>query len=360
MIVLLLILVAALVVLPYLPAILELAQARDAEPLEIGEDYEEDMRNWPQRFFREVVDFFDREDDESIRSMALAPPSASESQFRVVGSDTKMTVDDLAKADRPILFVADTPAELADDVQTNECVYTGRSLLAGVSNRFTQIYAGGDVKLGGGSAVSQWVRCHGNVSIGERCSMDGSVNADGRVTVALGTAFERIQGAQVDFVESVAKADEFANRPDAFAGGTRNGTAASLERSVVNGDYELSEGSDFSGNLVVKGDLVIGRGSVVAGSIKATGDLTLLDDVVVQGHVFSAGSISLGNRCKIRGLLNAEGDLRFGEDCQIGATDVPTTVSADRIIVSPHLRVYGTIWANTWGTVEYLPTAEVA
>jgi predicted acyltransferase (DUF342 family) len=161
-----------------------------------------------------------------------------------------------------------------------------------------------------------------------------------------GCTFERIHAP---LIYSSASARDLQLRHDsaAFASLAQSG----MGRVRIHGDAYLQAGEEHRGDIVVSKTLELQPSARVLGSVKANGDIRLHEGAEVHGTLAGTRHIRIGTGCFILGPVIAEREVFIDSGVQIGLPDVPTTVSAPRILLAPGSVLHGTVWARSKGEI---------
>ncbi|MBV8049651.1 MAG: polymer-forming cytoskeletal protein [Acidobacteriaceae bacterium] len=338
----LLLLTGTLLALPLLPAIRELRQNSDAEPLNVIQEHAGEIRYFANRFraYLEPLEPILRESLISGRKASGVMPDGTE--YLVLGSGTEALALPLGEKDElcPVLLASATDLTVSSNSTFSRDVYSRGHFVGGINNQYRALLAEEGLHLGAGSSVMRWVHACGELQAETGCKLFGRVSSDCRIRLAPNCKFLRLNAPRIDF-------DNSAELPHSFSEVIP--ASATPERRLHDGDFEIKSGEIFHGDLVVRGDLRIAEGAQVFGSVKSGKVLTVESAALIDGSLISAKELVIGTRCLIRGPIISERELRIQAGTQCGAPDAPTTVSATRISVAPNVVVFGTVWAREQG-----------
>lgn len=363
---------AAWILLPVIPALRELLQPTDAEPLNaVGHDAG-DLTVFADGF----RDYLARQlpgEGRAVASIAggagMAVATSPDGTSGTLGDGTpyvQLTGDasvlrDVAHADGavPRIVIADGPLTLPGG-ETFLLEFLARGALHGGPEAIYRALLGeGDVSLGDRSEVLRWVHAAGDLALGRDCIVHGRASALGRMLLAPAVTFTRIRAARI---ATVSRLDDAAGLvtledppvlPPVISGTVKLPTGATRERGYtrITGDFTILAGGTLTGALVVSGRLVVGDGARIGGSVKVHGECVLGDDVVIDGTLVSRRGVTMGARCYIRGSLAAERDVTVGAGSWIGGPNLPASVAADTVVLHSGVQVFGAVSARHGGRV---------
>lgn len=304
---LLLVVLVAWAALPFLPAFLEMRHGVDATSLPVGDVYREDLSHQP----------------------VAADPFIVETDWHH------------GRAPRPSVVV-------------NGTVTTPRTAT------FDTLRASGDIRLGAGTTVRQWLETEGTLVAEPQANLHGSASAKNALILAPGCQFERIHAPVVragegtpDIAPVVLGADLPVFDPPrvaSHAGGRR----------LVRGDLTIPARTLIDSDLVVTGALYMSEGSVVKGSLTCHGDLTLGEGARIEGNAFSHRHMQIGPGAHVVGAASARARLYLASGSRVGRQSIPATATGAQVLMEEGAIVYGTVWATERGLVRAAPPSHGA
>ncbi len=333
-------------ILPLVPAILELLRATDTAPLQVV-DRSSGQVAYFARNFRGYLE----------KQMAALPSEAQAGDYlgrlpdgtqfiRVHKSADALSHEAEAGAQNR-LVVLDTPLTLPGNEMFLMEIYARATLIGGPNGVYRAIYAEKDLGLGESSKVLRWAHAGGTLGVSGHSVLRGRLTSDKRVVLGHNVVFERI-GAPVI---SVTRENEPPPAPPSSPKEFRlpEGSRRVGDHMRVNGDLDIPEGVRFLSSLVVSGTLRVGMGTIIEGSVKAHRDVELADEAQVRGAVVARRRVLVGDAAWIGGPVIAEERIRLGRDTVVGGPDRPATVSAPEVELGNGATVYGQINAAVGG-----------
>jgi cytoskeletal protein CcmA (bactofilin family) len=331
--------------LPLVPALVELHRKSDALPLNVIQQQAGEIRHFADSF-RSYIKGLEPLLRESLRSEAAVPgvlPDGTE--YLVLGRGDEALRLPLKEQDGlcPVLLATSTDLVLPSDTTFSKDIYAGGQFIGGARNQYRAILGEKDVHLSRESGVMRWVHAMGEFQADPGCELYGRISSDRRIRLQESCSFQRLNAPKIE----IGKAGKTV-LPSATASPS---TAGSTRRLLHDGNFEISPGEVFLGNLVVRGVLRIGSGARVQGSVKGDKEVVLEADVAVEGSLMSSSQMRIGANCDIHGPVIAEHNMVIESGTHCGAADQPTTVSAPFIEVQEGVVVFGTLWAREHGQV---------
>lgn len=316
---------AAMLVAPLMPAWSEWAWPTDHEPLSVAPD----STSRADFFAAHFRDTLQRE-----RTPAMLPPPSE------WGLEREAIV-----VERSLLLHA--PA------RTAATVYVDGDFEAPATSVFGAVLATGDLRLGEECQVQQWAHADGSLVLARGCTALRRVSAGISMRLDSECTFERVHAPRVQFGSDEPRLAS----PQAAPGDATPFSALPDSRTMapgfhrVEGNLLLPPDGHYRGNLVVTGSLAIGEGTTIDGAVKARRGVVVGAGARVLGAVCCGGSIHVGRDAYIAGPLVAEADVIIGAGTVIGGPGMPTTVTAQNIMIESGALAHGTVWAREVGVV---------
>ncbi|MGH2827065.1 MAG: hypothetical protein ACRDKF_08855 [Actinomycetota bacterium] len=328
----------SLLLLPFLPGVIEMKRPRDDEPLPVVHDNAKDPRFFATAFKRMLIPLLDEAND---------LPAIVEIQLR--RRERLEIHDELlvpSKERRRGILAAKSHAVVEPAAELDEVYAAGNARLESGA-RVRALACEGSLLVEQGCKIGRWIDAEEAATIGKDCDLGVSASSGGRLTLEAGCTFQRLWGLPIATSPAVIE-------DDAVTPITR-AAEAGLPDSVVWGREWLSipSGMTVSRDIVVYGDLEIGAGCVIRGSIKAHGKVDLGEGAQVQGNLISRKAVTVGRRARVHGNLFAEGDVTVSAGAKIGRPGrfkglyTSTTVS-----LQAGVTVYGWVVAERGGKVQ--------
>ena len=339
-----------LFMLPLLPAIAELLLKRDAQPLDVIQQYGGDIRHFAHGF-RRVAIALESQLAECVASGTTATGKLPDGdEYILLGSADESCFVPATRRDSTWRSVVAAGADLAlpGGLTFAKEIYAAGNLTGGEGNTFRAILGERDVHLRRGSKVIRWAHAARVFRAEHDCDLFGRISSDREIQLQSGCVFQRVGAPIIIAGFSDTAAGESRSRP---VNATADATPPPTGRTLYNGDFEIRPGEIIAGSIVTRGKLHIGAGAHVLGSIKSNGHLTVDSGVSVDGSLLSATTTHLGPNCRIGGPVLAEHGVVIESGTHCGSAHNPTTVAAPTIELEEGVIVFGSLWARNEGRV---------
>jgi hypothetical protein len=342
--VLLVLLAGILFILPLLPAVIELRLKRDAQPLNVIQQYAGEIRHFAYGFRSYITDLLEplRECVASGTTAQGAMPNGDRYLLLGRADDMRLVSAGGKTPTCQSVVAAGIDVTLPDGITFVKEIYAAGRFIGGENSVFRALLGEKDIHLGRASTVIRWAHAAGSFRAGPDCDLYGRISSDRGILLDTGCAFQRLNAPRIVLGHSDAEAADAAEiAPNSPPGARR----------LVDEDLKILAGEVITANIVTRGRLHIGAGARVLGSVKSHGHLGLEAGVHVDGSIISASTMHIGPDCRITGPVIAEHGIAIETGTRCGSVRAPTTVSAPTIEIADGVVVFGTVWARTEGQV---------
>lgn len=338
-----------LMLLPVIPAIVELYAGTDTQPLRVIQEYDTDVTHFATGFKNYLEKNFGsffaaaRTSEFAFQEGVLRDGT----NFQVVktGGAPSFSHKEVTKANTDKLILAFSPLVLPEKMFFETEVYSYSTIKTGGFSHFRAIMAEESLDIGERSSVLRWAHSGTVLSVGPACNLFGRASATQMIQIADNCVFERLNAPQIVFGNATLPAP-LSNPQLRAINDLPNVRDIYEKRWVIGGSADLPENSLFDGDLITTKDLEIGDGSHITGSLKSNKDMHIGAGVRIDGAVFAAGNLYIEAGCQITGPVVAEGTLMIEARTVIGSPAAQTTVSANKMIISSGVISHGSIWAD--------------
>ena len=325
-----------LLLIPFLPGILELRRPRDAAPLFIDMEYTKDP-GYFGKSFRGVIKKY-------LRSDLLHPElmsSALSRKEKILVSPSR-TVPAGRNVNHILCIAGDLISE--EKAYFRKEIYATGHVVLGPENVVQALAADGTVTLGMHTSVLRWADAGQAADIRAGCNLGVGLSCGGEIRIARGCSFQRLYG----FPIITGSADSGSEREhydlDSIATERRNSVQ---DVSVVPGGTKIEK------DLIVKNNLRIAKNCIIAGNIKTYRGLVIEEGVTVKGNIFSEDDITIGEHAVIDGNVFCQGRVIIRGDAQIGQSGkLKSIIGKSSVILGRNVRVYGYILTEGSGIVR--------
>jgi hypothetical protein len=343
--VLLVLLGGILFTLPMLPALIELRLKRDAQPLDVVQQYAGEIRHFSFGFRSYITNLLEplRECVSSGTTAQGIMPDGDQYLLLGCADDMHFVTAGEISATCQSVVAAGMDVVLPNGITSAKEVYAAGEFTGGEKSMFRALLGEKDIHLKPSSTVIRWAHAVGAFRAERDCDLYGRVSSDCEIQLESGCAFQRLNAPRI--VLGRLDAEETTVSTETVPTTLPDG------RRLVDEDLEIQAGEIVSANIVTRGRLHIGAGAQMLGSVKSHQHMTLEAGVNVEGSLISASTMRIGPDCRITGPVIAERGITIESGTRCGSVQVPTTVSAPTIEIEDGVTVFGTIWARTEGQV---------
>ncbi len=335
---------------PLLPAIVELRLKRDAQPLDVIQQYGGDIRHFAHGF-RRVAIALQAQLQECVASGTTATGTLPDGdEYVLLGSADESFFVPATRRDSTWRSVVAAGADitLPDGLTFAKEIYAAGDFTGGERSTFRAILGERDIHLQRASKVIRWAHAARRFRAEHDCDLFGRISSDQEIQLQSGCVFQRVGAPMIVAGFSDAAAGQSHSRP---VSAPADATPPPAGRTLYDGDFEIRAGEVVAGSIVTRGKLHIGAGAHVLGSVKSNGHLTVDSGVSVDGSLLSATTTHVGPNCRIGGPVLAEHGVIIESGTQCGTARNPTTVAAPTIELEEGVIVFGSLWARNEGRV---------
>jgi len=309
----------ALLALPALPSIFEIARPKDDGRLPIAELYVRDAR-WFGTSFRAKLKPF----------VAAAQGSAdSHAELRM-------------RTDEDVHWATDLHIPASKRLHG---IGLGQRITVGHGAGIRDAYALEDLRvengvvartltsdntlrIGSSARILRWIDADGEIDVGPHSDLGVSASGGSRVTLREQVRFERVWGSPVASISATSP----------FPLGSRAATVVDASTPRVNG------------SVIVYGPVRVAAGTELPMHLKVHGPIDIEAGVRVDGNIIARGDVALASGVSVGGHIFAEGDVRLGPGTRISREGVAKTVYATgHVLMAGDVEVFGWIVSEDGG-----------
>jgi cytoskeletal protein CcmA (bactofilin family) len=341
--------VSLMLVLPLIPAFVELRSKSDASPLKVVQQHAGEIRHFANSF-RTYIQVLEPTLQQCVVSGATASGMLPDGvEYLALGqcNDSHTLPIQQRGAICRVTIAAGSDLVVPAETTFLRDVYAGGRFSGGDNNSYRAILGEKDVHLGHSSLITRWVHAVGEFSAEHDCSLSGRISSDSCIRLQGTCNFLRLNAPKIETGHVMPGKDS--TRPPAED--KSNAGSGVVQRFLYDGDFEVHADELVTGNIVARGKLHIGSGARIRGSVKSVSDMVLGAGVSVQGSLISGRQMLIGPDCAVNGPIIAERALHISAGTRCGSFQHPTTVSAPRIEAEEGVVVFGTLWAREHGEV---------
>jgi len=321
-----------LLLIPFIPGVIELIKPKDASPLFIPMDYSKEPRYFSRSFKGILKNSVSADTAPGIREVKLSKVEKIEvaGSQRIGGS-----------VDHILYITGDLVSE--DKTRLNREVYVTGDASIGSMTTLRAIACEGRLTLSKDVRIVRWADAEGMVEISDNCNLGISVSSGDELRIGRACRFKRLYGTPI-ITYSMSRFT-----PSPFHRFSVRDGAWIVDKDCMT----VPSHTRVEGNLIVKKDLKVGDGCAVSGSIKTYGDLTLGDGVRVSGNLFSEGDIEIGEGSTIAGDIFSQGSIIVKGKTRIGGPgEIRSVIGKRGVRLGRDIIIYGYVMTEGSGIVE--------
>ncbi len=348
---LLLLTFALLILLPFVPGLIEVYWPRDRYPLPVDTGYTKD----PRFFGRAARDILAG----ALDVAAVAPGSH---EVEMSKAETVEVHDDLelpaGTAQAAVLVVRGELAVGAGATCDREVFASGRARV-GEGATLRTLAGDADVALAAGVTMQRWLDADGDVTVGEDCSLGVSAAAGGSLILADGVVFNRLYGLPVTTADGAGAGG--GEQPGPGAAQVRSPSYPDVDEILTiedlvhlhRDDLTVSPGDEFQRPLVCKGDLTIAAGAVLAYTARVYGDLHLEQGATIQGDVIAERNVTLAEGAAVYGNVFSQAAVTLASGARVGLPGArKSLIGKKEILLGADVVVHGYVLTDGRGRVS--------
>ena len=326
---------SAMLLIAFRPAWQEWRTPTDFQPLSVSPDYSIDIDYFAANFYTKVINFLNKESTrEHQHKFQLIPASAGVIDWSVVRlpviAMNSIFAKEVISCQLPIFVNGDLSTVGADNLQS--------------------LYTQGKISLGPYSRIRDWAHAKEDISLGHESNAPRRLSSSSSVLLGHGCYFERVNAPTIAFGarknNSIFNANELIESSFLELSGAIKKTNS---LTLIRGDCDIPSGRIYHGSLIVTGRLTVGEHSRIIGDVKARDTIVIGAHALIGGALIGEKNIELKEQVCIKGPIISETLITIGADSTVGMHELPTTVSAQRILVDAGVLAHGTVWARDFG-----------
>ena len=326
-----------LLVLPFVPGIMELRHPQDSGALSINMDYSRDPRYFGNSF-------------KGILKKALKTESLNQGTGQITLSK-KETVEIVPTTKIPAgdnvdhLMVVTGNFISLDNVTLNKEIYVHGKASLGKRNTLRALAAEGKVSLASKTRVIRWVDAEGEFMADRSCDLGWSISSGNRLKISPDCCFRRLYGMPVRTWDEGPENDVTDTDQECEEMGE---TAFISDKDWT----VIPPGTKIDKTLIFKQNLRIKRYCVLDKDVKTYKKLILEEGVRIKGNVFAENGITTGPLSRIFGDIFSQETIYLGKGSKIGrAGSTKSVVARGDIVLGRGVIIYGYVVAGKRGRI---------
>lgn len=323
-----------LLLIPFIPGIIELLRPKDALPLFINMDYSKDPRYFCRSFKKMLKNVIPADASSGIREVTLSKNEKVE-----IAHSKRILVGE--EVNHILFIIGDLVSE--DKARFNKEVYVKGDAVIGSNNTLRALACDGRLSISSKMKIIRWIDAEGMVEVNDNCNLGISASSGDEFRIGKGCRFRRLYGMPITTYS--------ANDND--HGHCPGKEEISDNTGIVNKDRLIIPPiTRVEKDIIVKKDLQVMRGALVLGNIKTYRDLIIEEDVNISGNLFSDGDIEIGEGTTISGDIFSQGTITIKKRVRIGnAGKIKSVIGNKGIILGQNVMIYGYIMTEGSGIV---------
>lgn len=362
-----------LLLIPFMPGIIELIKRRDAAPLFIDKNYTKDPRFFGKSFKLLMENAIGHDDlKPGFRTVKLSKDETIEiAPCKKIYAGEESNHVSYITGD----FISTGKARF------NKEIYVKGDTAIGSENMFRAVACMGNVFISEKSNIIRWVDADGNIDVCRECNLGISISCGGQLKISKHCRFKRLYGLPIittydipliiyNLHKITEKAEDYDKKPggDEETGGTAepawDTNDKDLDRSkqideITDTAWVITEKNSvippftrIAKDFIIKKNLRVKRNCVFMGDIKTYGDLIIEKDVKIFGNVFSEKNIEIGHDTVISGDVFSQGTVNIRERVKIGNSGkIKSVIGKKGIMLGRDVKIYGYVMTEGSGKI---------
>lgn len=332
---------ALLMLIPFVPGIIEFSKPKDNKPVVINMDYSKDARYFGKSFRKMVL-------NNSTYNQPMGEETIRLSKNR----------------DEGIRFAMDV--EMKAGESESELLYVTDNLHAGNKSRFLkEVYVKGDCKIEEnvymralacdgafeaekGLRVVRWLDVEKGIVLKGRADLGMSTTTAGRLQLFTDVRFSRLYGNPVCVGDVQVKKLPNLPEPLSYFPQQRIDSISSVALHTKN--MMVKPLQRVETDVIASGKITVSQGATIMGSIKAHGPIRIRDGAVIAGNCFGNSDIEIEKGARVGGNVFCQGKLTLGPGVVIGKPgSVKSAVARVGMVMHEGVVIFGYVLAEGGG-----------
>lgn len=306
-----------LILLPFIPAFLELLKPKDASPLFINMDYSKDPRYFGRSFRGVLKKAITTDTDVGLREVKL-----SKNEMIEIAQSKNINKGEIYEH---ILYISGNLIT-EEKARFSKEIYVKGDATIGYENVLRAIACDGRLSISSGTTIIRWADAEGEVEIHDRCNLGINISSAHKLRIGKDCRFKRLYGIPIM---------TYSNKGNVQA--PSDDTHHNNKNFLI-----ISPFTKIGRDIIVKKNLIIKKGCVFTGSIKTYGNLIFEGDTTVFGNIFSEADIEIGEGTTIAGDIFSQGIVTIRRGVRVGdAGKVKSVIGKKGIIIGQNVIIFG-------------------
>jgi predicted acyltransferase (DUF342 family) len=341
--IILILIFAFFIFLPFVPGIIELLAPADDKPLPV-KDYSRDARYFGGSFRRILKDSFQRDGfEKNISEIKL---SSGLEKIEIISSDFNSYEK---KLDHMLLVSGNLTAK--HNSNFNKEIYIKGNAYFGNNNIIRAAAVDKNVEINETAKIIRWLDANGGIKAGENSYLGISASCGEKLQLSNGCRFRRLFGNPILTLQDTSKVDY--GLMDSERTDINNASISTYFNEIINEDMRYDEPAIINGNLIINGSLKINNEFTINGDIKAGGNITVKNakNVNFLGNIISDKTIRMSGNIKVYGNIFAQEEIEL-EGVEVGNINkTKSVISKKKLILGKNVAIYGFVLTEGIGIV---------
>jgi predicted acyltransferase (DUF342 family) len=345
-IVLLIIIFMVLLIIPFLPAIMEMVNPKDNEPLFIDQQYTRDPRHLDKQLMEDLKPFL----------AATQNGKKDLGKYRnniTVEHKDDYTVPDSFKVDS--LVIVDNNVKSGKNVTFNQPLYVRGNAEFSENTTLDIAMVNGDISLGKNSKVHRWISSNANITAGKEVELGKHLACKGILQLDKGCTFTNLYAMPIASQNSDFSKDFTIPPAVEFPKDNKDPMTKVNDMNwyVSNKLVTIPPYSLVNNSMIIKTDIVLRKGSVFNGDLKVYGKVIIEEDVRIYGELLCNGDVVIGEGSFIRENLFTQSTITMKSGVRIGLPGQHKSVIGKKgITIGSNVVIYGNILTAGKGIIS--------
>jgi predicted acyltransferase (DUF342 family) len=335
-ILIILLVLMAFILIPFLPGFIELFRPKDEKPLALSMNFSKDYKYFGKSFQKILENGLGTKHitEPGEYTLMLSKPE----KVRVVEGER---VGAQKKIDEILYVLGDFAS--GSDAEFRKEIYVRGPCKIGDRNTLRALYCEGDLVIGEGTVVVRWVDGDRDIEIKEGCQLGVSVASPKRLVVARHCSFSRMFGLPISTYR--AKLPEIAT--DIHVRNISDMTMVITKKEII-----FPPGTNVPSDIVTHQGIVLREKSFAKANIKSYRDILIEKGSRVEGNLFSERNVVIEAGCTITGNIFSQGQVTIGNAVQVGQEgQIKSVIGKKGIFVEENVSIYGYVMTEGEGKI---------
>ncbi len=341
--IILILIFAFFIFLPFVPGIIELLAPADDKPLPV-KDYSRDARYFGGSFRRILKDSFQRDGfEKNISEIKL---SSGLEKIEIISSDFNSYEKNM---DHVLLVSGNLTSK--HNSNFNKEIYIKGNAYFGNNNIIRAAAVDKNVEINETAKIIRWLDANGGIKAGENSYLGISASCGEKLQLSNGCRFRRLFGNPILTLQDTSKVDY--GLMDSERTDINNTSISTYFNEIINEDMRYDEPAIINGNLIINGSLEINNEFTINGDIKAGRNITVKNakNVNFLGNIISDKTIRMSGNIKVYGNIFAQEEIEL-EGVEVGNINkTKSVISKKKLILGKNVVIYGFVLTEGIGIV---------